>query len=95
MRSATRGGGTSTPRRPRPLDRSGGVGGPPDALGPTAGSWDDLSIWTGSTVLGTDGTWRMYYTATNSRGHGVRDQRIGLAESDDLVTCARSGAARS
>lgn len=63
----------------------------PDALGPTPGSWDDLSIWTGSTVLGDDGVWRMYYTATNTRGYGVRDQRVGLAESVDLVTWHKVG----
>ena len=63
----------------------------PAALGPTAGSWDDLSIWTGSTVLGDDGVWRMYYTATSTRGHGVRDQRIGVAESDDLITWRKLG----
>ena len=39
----------------------------------------------------------MYYTALNtSRGHGVRDQRIGLAESDDLADLdARGRPARS
>jgi beta-fructofuranosidase len=63
----------------------------PDALGPTPSSWDDVSIWTGSTVLGDDGIWRMYYTATNTRGYGVRDQRLGLAESDDLVTWRKCG----
>lgn len=63
----------------------------PDALGPTAGSWDDVSIWTGSTVRGDDGVWRMFYTATSSRGHGVRDQRIGVAESDDLTTWRKVG----
>jgi beta-fructofuranosidase len=63
----------------------------PDALGPTEGSWDDLSIWTGSVVRGDDGLWRMYYTATSSRGHGVRDQRVGLAESEDLVTWRKVG----
>lgn len=63
----------------------------PDALGPTEGSWDDLSIWTGSTVRGDDGTWRMFYTATSSRGYGVKDQRIGLAESDDLVAWRKVG----
>jgi len=63
----------------------------PDALGPTEGSWDDLSIWTGSTVRGDDGRWRMFYTATSSRGYGVRDQRIGLAESDDLVAWRKVG----
>ncbi len=63
----------------------------PEALGPTTDSWDDLSIWTGSTVCGDDGVWRMYYTATNTRGYGVRDQRVGLAESDDLVTWRKIG----
>ena len=63
----------------------------PEALGPTPGSWDDLSIWTGSTVLGDDGTWRMFYTATSTRGYGVKDQRVGLAESDDLVTWRKVG----
>ena len=63
----------------------------PEALGPTPGSWDDLSIWTGSTVLGDDGVWRMFYTATSTRGYGVRDQRVGLAESDDLVTWRKIG----
>ena len=29
---------------------------------------------------------RMFYAAINSGGHGLRDQRIGLAESDDLTT---------
>ena len=65
----------------------------PEALGPTPGSWDDLSIWTGSTVLGDDGVWRMFYTATSTRGYGVRDQRVGLAESDDLVTWRKVGTA--
>jgi beta-fructofuranosidase len=63
----------------------------PEALGPTPGSWDDLSIWTGSTVLGDDGVWRMFYTATSTRGYGVRDQRVGLAESDDLVAWRKVG----
>lgn len=63
----------------------------PDALGPTEGSWDDVSIWTGSTIQGEDGLWRMYYTATSSRGYGVRDQLIGLAESEDLITWRKVG----
>lgn len=62
------------------------------ALGPsTKGSWDDLALWTGSTVRGGDGVWRMYYTAISSAGRGVFDQRIGLAESDDLSTWRRVG----
>jgi beta-fructofuranosidase len=63
----------------------------PDALQATPGAWDDLSIWTGSTVLGDDGLWRMYYTATSTRGYGVRDQRIGMAESDDLLVWRKVG----
>lgn len=62
------------------------------ALAPARkGSWDDLALWTGSTVRGDDGIWRMYYTAISSAGRGVRDQRIGLAESDDLMTWRRVG----
>jgi beta-fructofuranosidase len=33
----------------------------------------------------------MYYTAISTAGHGIRDQRIGLAESDDLFTWRRVG----
>ncbi|MGV1004718.1 MAG: glycosyl hydrolase [Candidatus Nanopelagicales bacterium] len=55
------------------------------ALGPgEPGSWDDLALWTGSTVRGDDGVWRMFYTAINTRGHGVRSQKIGVVESTDL-----------
>lgn len=64
----------------------------PDALLPGApGSWDDQALWTGSVVRGDDGGWRMFYTAVNSGGHGVKDQRIGVAESDDLFTWRRVG----
>ena len=63
-----------------------------DALLPDAKRWDDVALWTGSAVRGDDGTWRMYYTALSSDpGHGVKDQRIGLAESDDLTTWRRVG----
>lgn len=63
------------------------------ALGPAErGAWDDLALWTGSTVKGDDGVWRMYYTAISTRGgHGVKSQKIGLAESDDLFTWRRVG----
>lgn len=54
------------------------------ALVPDPEGWDDLALWTGSVVRGDDGRWRMFYTAINSRGHGLRDQQIGLVESDDL-----------
>jgi beta-fructofuranosidase len=63
-----------------------------DALLPDPGRWDDLAVWTGSVVRGDDGVWRFYYTALSTRGdHGTRDQRIGLAESDDLATWRRVG----
>ena len=52
---------------------------------------DDLAIWTGSVRRGDDGVWRMYYTAINTRGHDLKDQRIGLVESDDLLTWRRYG----
>ncbi|MDX6723181.1 MAG: beta-fructofuranosidase, partial [Solirubrobacteraceae bacterium] len=62
-----------------------------EALGPSASGWDDLALWTGSVARGDDGVWRMYYTALSSAGHGVKDQRLGLAESDDLMTWRRVG----
>jgi beta-fructofuranosidase len=64
-----------------------------DALRPgDHGAWDDLALWTGSVARGDAGPWRMYYTALNtSRGHGRRDQQLGLAESDDLHTWRRVG----
>ena len=62
-------------------------------LGPDRSGWDDLALWTGSVVQGDDGRWRLYYTAISTRGHGVRDQRIGLAESDDLHSWRRVAAA--
>jgi beta-fructofuranosidase len=56
----------------------------PDALAPGAqGSWDDLAIWTGSTVR-CDRLWYMLYTGVNSRERELV-QRIGLAVSEDLV----------
>lgn len=58
----------------------------PDALHPRPGGWDDLALWTGSVVRGDDGVWRMYYSAlSSSEGLAHRDQRIGLAASEDLV----------
>jgi beta-fructofuranosidase len=63
-----------------------------DALLPAAKRWDDLALWTGSVARGDDGAWRLYYTALSTvPGHGVRDQRIGMAESDDLSTWRRVG----
>jgi glycosyl hydrolase family 32 len=63
-----------------------------DALLPDARRWDDLAVWTGSAIRGPDGVWRMFYTALSTRpGHGIRDQRIGLAVSDDLSAWRRVG----
>jgi beta-fructofuranosidase len=64
-----------------------------DALLPAPrGGWDDLALWTGSVLRGDDGVWRLYYTALSSaRRHGVRDQRIGSAESDDLFEWRHAG----
>ena len=63
-----------------------------DALAPAAGGWDDLALWTGSVARGDDGVWRLYYSGlSTSRGLGVIDQRIGMAESDDLFTWRRIG----
>ena len=62
-----------------------------DALRPGATGWDDLSLWTGSVARGDDGVWRMYYTGLSTAGLGILDQRLGLAESDDLATWRRVG----
>ena len=61
-----------------------------DALGPNDTGFDDLALWTGSVARGDDGVWRMYYTALNTEGRGVRDQRIGMAESADLMSWRRA-----
>ncbi len=56
-----------------------------ETFGPSVDGWDDLAIWTGSVVRGDDGQWHFFYTALGTRGgHGLRDQRIGHAVSDDL-----------
>jgi beta-fructofuranosidase len=61
----------------------------PDALAPSAGpGWDDLATWTGCTVRGADGLWRMFYTGL-SKGDGGLIQRIGVATSTDLTTWTR------
>jgi hypothetical protein len=63
-----------------------------DALASAAGRWDDLALWTGSVARGDDGIWRLYYSGlSTSRGLGALDQRIGMAESDDLFTWRRAG----
>lgn len=60
-----------------------------DALTASDGpAFDDLAIWTGSTVRGNDGRWYMFYTGI-SRLHGSRQQAIGLATSEDLLSWRR------
>ena len=61
------------------------------ALGPAPSGWDDLALWTGSVARGDDGVWRMFYTALSTAGRGIFDQRVGVAESDDLATWRRVG----
>ena len=54
-------------------------------LGPgNRGSWDDLSIWSGSTVI-KEGTHYLFYTGLNQRDGQAPEkvQRIGLAKSTD------------
>jgi beta-fructofuranosidase len=59
------------------------------ALRPDLSGWDDLALWTGSVLRGDDGRWRMYYTAINTRGHCLKDQRVGMVESEDLFSWHR------
>lgn len=59
-------------------------------FGPAESGWDDMAIWTGS-VVREGGRWRMFYTAINKEGHGVYDQRVGSAISDDLHHWTRVG----
>lgn len=60
----------------------------PDALAPgPPGDWDDASTWTGS-IIRHDGRWFLLYTGTSSVEGGLV-QRIGLAESDDLITWSK------
>lgn len=61
----------------------------PTALRPAeAPAWDDYTTWTGSIVRAPDGVWRMFYTGTCLAEKGLV-QRIGAAESHDLVTWRR------
>jgi beta-fructofuranosidase len=62
-----------------------------DALAPAAERWDDLAIWTGSVARGS-GAWCLYYSALSTDcGLGTADQRIGIAQSDDLFSWRRVG----
>lgn len=49
-----------------------------------AGTWDDLSLWTGSIIKKGD-TWYMFYTGRSTLENGGV-QRIGYAVSKDLYT---------
>lgn len=63
-----------------------------DALTPSAEpAFDDLATWTGSVVLGDDGTWYLFYTGLSRADAGLV-QRIGLATSPDLLTWRKHGA---
>ncbi|MGN9908895.1 glycosyl hydrolase family 32 [Phytohabitans sp. LJ34] len=63
----------------------------PDALvAADTPAWDDLALWTGSTVRGPDGRWYMFYTGVSRAERGLV-QRVGLAISDDLTTWHRHG----
>lgn len=50
------------------------------------GSFDDLATWTGSIIRTDDGSYRLFYTAISTDGHGLRDQRLGMASGTDLHT---------
>jgi beta-fructofuranosidase len=64
----------------------------PDALVHSdAPAWDDLATWTGSVVRGPDRGWRMFYTGVSHQEKGLV-QRIGMAESADLITWTRAHA---
>ena len=62
----------------------------PDALGPgEPGEFDDLATWTGS-ILRHGGRWHLFYTGI-ARAEDGAVQRIGRAESADLVRWERRG----
>ena len=53
-------------------------------------SWDDCTTWTGSVVQGPTGRYHLFYTGTTKAEDGMV-QRIGRADSDDLVHWERFG----
>lgn len=60
-----------------------------DALGPSLSpAFDDLAVWTGSTVAGPDGKWHMFYTGVSAAEEGLV-QRVGSVVSDDLYVWER------
>lgn len=57
----------------------------PTALEPGRGGvWDNLALWTGS-VIERDGRYFMFYTGRNSDSDKMWVQKIGAAESTDLI----------
>jgi beta-fructofuranosidase len=63
----------------------------PDVLGPAPEpAWDDGAIWTGSVVQAPNGGFHFFYTAC-SRADNYLVQRIGRADSDDLISWTRAG----
>lgn len=62
----------------------------PDVLDPSPEpAWDDGAIWTGSVMRGPSGTYHFFYTAC-SRADTYLIQRIGRADSTDLITWTRA-----
>lgn len=63
----------------------------PDVIAPreTPG-WDDATTWTGSVVQGPSGTYHLFYTGA-SKSENALVQRIGRADSHDLITWERFG----
>ncbi len=53
-------------------------------------AWDDVATWTGSTLLGPDNRWHLFYTGVSRAENGLV-QRIGHAVSDDLVSWEKVG----
>lgn len=63
----------------------------PDVIAPSeTPSWDDCTTWTGSVVQGPTGRYHLFYTGTTKAEDGMV-QRIGRADSDDLVHWERFG----
>ena len=54
-------------------------------------AFDDLATWTGSTVRGADGLWRLFYTGSTLAPDGHKNiQSIGVATSPDLHTWTKA-----
>ena len=61
----------------------------PDALVHSDGpAFDDMAVWTGSTVVDHEGGFHLFYTGVDHE-HDDRVQRVGHAVSADLITWTR------